>query len=316
MLEQMAGDAWRKALAPLFPALVRQAMGAMPQSSAAQAREIRLRCARPIGIVVTEGERFLRLDGTLTSYPGDAVRMDAADCQRFFERIIEYSPSAKMGELSEGYVSLRGGYRVGLCGKVVVREGEVRSIASCVSFNIRIMRQILGVADGLMNEIVSGGRVINTLVLSPPGMGKTTLVRDITRQLGTGWQGRLPVKVGIVDERGEIAACHGGIPQCDVGICTDTLEGCPKAAGIMMMVRTMSPQVIVTDEIGRREDVTALIEAMNAGVAMVVTAHGESAEAAARRPVMRELQAMGYFQRTILLGKEGMPGRVSCIDRL
>ena len=141
------------------------------------------------------------------------------------------------------------------------------------SFNFRIAREIRNAANKIIPYVIKGSRIYHTLILSPPQMGKTTLIRDLARQLSNGFPGFSGVKVGIVDERSEIAGCYQGIPQNDVGVRTDILDGCPKATGIIMLIRSMSPNVIITDEIGKPKDVMAIEDALNAGITIITTAH-------------------------------------------
>jgi stage III sporulation protein AA len=183
--------------------------------------------------------------------------------------------------------------------------------------NYRVAREMPGVADRLMPYVLSADRtrVLNILILSGPGLGKTTLLRDIARQLSTGpeWGSESErcrgagaptgFRVGIVDERSEIAACSQGVPQNQLGPRADVIDGCPKAAGIMMMIRSMSPDVVVTDEVGRDRDANALEEASRCGVAVIATAHALDPEDAARRPVLREVLARGAFDRAVVLGR-------------
>ena len=181
------------------------------------------------------------------------------------------------------------------------KEGII-SFRHITSFNIRIAREILNVANKVLPFIIENGQVLHTLILSPPQMGKTTLLRDICRQLSNGFPGFGGVKIGIVDERSEIAGCFQGIPQNDVGVRTDILDGCPKAIGIIMMIRSMSPNVIITDEIGKPEDVMAIEDALNAGIKIITSAHSSGLDDARRRPILKSLIDKNIFQRILVLG--------------
>jgi len=224
--------------------------------------------------------------------------------------ITNHSLYALEEELRRGYVTIEGGHRIGLSGKVVVEGGRVRHLRDVTGFNVRIARQLPGVAGDLVPYIFHGGRVENVLIVSPPQCGKTTLLRDLARIASTGDKGLSPRKVGIVDERSELAGCVRGIPQHDVGPRTDVLDGCPKAEGMMMMIRSMSPDILVVDEIGRREDGEAVYEAVHAGVHVFTTAHGRTLEEVCRRPTISALARDGVFNRYVLLSRRRGPGTV------
>jgi len=207
-----------------------------------------------------------------------------------------------------GYVTLPGGYRVGIAGQMHGGTSETLCLQWPGSFNIRIARQITGAADLLLGHIWKQTLPYNTLVISPPCMGKTTVIRDAARAMASGWRGKPALKVGIADERNELSGSVKGQPQLDVGVMCDVITGCSKAEGIAMLLRTMSPQVIVTDEIGRMEDSLALQEARNAGVAILASAHGAGVAQVMRRPCLAQLFEQCVFERVAVLGQT--PGRL------
>lgn len=192
-------------------------------------------------------------------------------------KISHFSIYTLEEELKRGYITIEGGHRVGLAGKVILEQGKVKAIRDISSFNIRIAREKVGIAQTLIPRIYRDGW-LHTMIIGPPQTGKTTLLRDIARIISSGDQGSgLPAsKVGIVDERSEIAGCVNGIPQMTFGNRIDVLDACPKAEGMMMMIRSMSPEVLVVDEIGRHEDAEAIMEAVNAGIKLIMTTHGNS----------------------------------------
>mgnify|MGYP003755256223 FL=1 len=309
-------------ICPALPPRVREAVRALPDSERQSLLEIRLRRGRPAMGVTAGGDLYL-------CCAGQPVACTEEEWSAAVRLVTQCSVYALERELSAGFVTLAGGHRVGLVGRAVLEGGELRTQSELSSMNYRVAREMPGVADRLMPYVLStdGTRVLNTLILSGPGLGKTTLLRDIARQLSAGWErGRgsgtgsgtgsgsnrecgsecgvgSGFRVGIVDERSEIAACSQGVPQNELGPRADVIDGCPKAAGIMMMIRSMSPDVLITDEVGRHEDANALEEAARCGVAVIATAHALDPEDAARRPVLREVLAQGAFDRAVVLGR-------------
>lgn len=308
-----SGIAWKQVILDVLPENIGRIIDGIPQDVAENLEEIRIREGRPLIIHGRGKSYYLGPDGELCPSPEKAYYVNHSDIQSILQRVSNYSIYAVEEELRNGYITLKGGYRVGLAGKAVLEGGKIKTLKYISSFNIRICREIIGVADKVIRYIVSGGEVHHTLVLSPPQMGKTTLIRDIARQLSDGFPGFRGVKVGIVDERSEIAGCFQGVPQNNVGLQTDVLDACPKVEGIMMLIRSMSPAVIITDEIGKAEDVEAIEEALNAGIKIITTAHGSDIEDARRRPILSKILDKKIFQRIIVLGNSLGVGTVEKI---
>jgi stage III sporulation protein AA len=229
----------------------------------------------------------------------------------------EYSLYARDEELRRGYLALPGGHRAGFAGRVVVEDGRVKLLRDISGITIRIARDVLGAGEPLLSHLYCqrGKRVRHTLLVSAPQAGKTTMLRDLARLFSDGDEGvgRPGFKVGIVDERSELAGCYLGEPQLDVGKRTDVLDGCPKAEGMMMLVRSMSPQIVVTDELGRPEDAHAVEEAVNTGATVLATAHGQSVEELMKRPSLAYLLAHGLFERVVVLSRRKGPGTIEGI---
>lgn len=234
------------------------------------------------------------------------------DIARMFNLISANSVHAFEEELRQGYVTVKGGHRIGMAGKAVLEGGQVKTIKHVRSFNIRIARNCRGAAATILSKIISNGRPLSTLIAGPPSSGKTTVLRDLARSFSHGIDsaGVPPMNVGIVDERSEIAGCYAGIPQNDVGPRTDVLDACPKAEGMMMLIRAMSPNVLITDEIGTPRDATAILEALNSGVVVFASAHASAKTDLWLRPGLKTLLEMKAFQRLVILSLRHGPGTV------
>ncbi len=217
-------------------------------------------------------------------------------------------------ELKQGYMTICGGHRIGLAGKVLIENGAVKRIRDISSINIRIAREKIGCAVQLQAYLYQNGWK-NTVFIGPPACGKTTLLRDLTRIISTGVpeQKIFPMKVGLVDERSEIAGCVSGVPQYRLGPRVDVLDACPKAEGIMMLIRSMSPHVIVVDELGGTADAQAVRHAVYAGVKLMVSAHGYTYTDFLSRPFIKELTELGAFERFIELSSRKGPGTIEQI---
>lgn len=229
------------------------------------------------------------------------------------EYICKYSLYAFENELRQGFITIEGGHRVGISGQVFVENGEIKNFRNISSMNIRISHEVLNCADRILPYVTQNRMVLNTLIVSPPRCGKTTLLRDLVRQVSDGNRYVKGCTVGVVDERSELAGCYLGIPQNQIGMRTDILDSCPKSKGMMMLVRSMAPNVIAVDELGGVEDVHAMEYAMNCGCKMLATVHGNSMEEIRRKPLFENLVKEHYFERYIVLGNKGKIGTVEGI---
>ncbi|MDS1030078.1 stage III sporulation protein AA [Bacillota bacterium LX-D] len=274
--------------------------------------EIRFRENKPLILKSGDDEIYLNQDGIVNSAI-KAYKVTLEDIQKTLHLISQCSIYAIEEELRNGYLTLPGGHRVGFVGEVVLDNGKAKSLKHISSLNIRLAKEVLGCADKVMPYLYDekNNRAYHTLIVSPPRCGKTTLLRDIIRQFSNGVSKKnIGFNVGLVDERSEIAACYLGSVQNNVGIRTDVLDGCSKAEGMLMLVRSMSPQIIATDEIGRVEDVQALEEIINSGVTVITTVHGYNVHDIQQRPSLQALINRKIFDRYIILGRTLGPGTI------
>ena len=280
--------------AGLLPFGMRQLALALPQAERAVAEELRLRAGRPLAITLPEGEAVL---------PGCPI-ISPDDLRTALEIATQASAHAALERIRNGFVTVRGGHRIGLCGTAVVKDGAIHNLRELSSLNIRIARQITGVGDEILRQLRTKDEFPSVLVLAPPGAGKTTLLRDLIRGLSAGVGGP-PLRVGVADERGELGAMYDGIPQLDLGPHTDVMDGCSKADGLMMLLRGMNPQVLAVDEITAPGDIDALETAAGCGAALLATAHGRGLEDLERRPLYARLLERRIFQKVLLIERQG-----------
>ena len=286
-----------------LPLRLRQEALSLPAGDRARAEELRLRAGWPMTAVLPEGER-----------PLGGPPVEGRELEQLVEIASRASLHTVLDQVRRGYLTFEGGHRIGLCGTAALREGEIHALRAISSANLRIARQVKGAAAPVLDGLCPGGRLADTLILAPPGLGKTTLLRDVIRSVSEG-EGCTPLRVSLADERGEVAAMYSGRPQLEVGRRTDVAEGCPKAQGLMLLLRAMNPQVLAVDEITAPEDVGALIAAAGCGVTLLATAHGEGRAGLERRPLYRPLLDEGLFRFLVRIRREG-ERRIYTIEEL
>lgn len=305
-------DTVYKELLPVLPENIRVCLESIPEALWNEAYEIRLRVGQFPSLSLASGE--YTLFEIFNSKPA-VPRVSQEDISKALGLMSQNSIYAVHEEIKSGFITLLGGHRVGLAGKVICDSNSIQNIKYFSSLNIRIARQVLGAADVIIDNVIFRGVFLNTLIISPPRCGKTTVLRDMIRQLSNGIP-RLNFKgvpIGVVDERSELAACYRGVPQNDVGSRTDVLDNCPKSEGIMMIVRALSPAVIATDEIGSVEDAKAIMTALSSGIGVVCTAHGSSIEDILLRPGLNHLVNANVFKKIVVLGSSIRPGTIERI---
>lgn len=279
--------------------------------------EIRLRVNKPLIINGDSQDYFYNdINGDLDLVMRNPYIVTKEDIEDTFQIICKYSVHSFMDDIKKGFITLRGGHRIGIVGKVIIENGQVKNIKHISSLNIRVSREIKGCSKKVLPHIIKNkNQINNTIIISPPQCGKTTILRDIVRNISNGNReyGFSGVKVALIDERNEIAGSCMGIAQLDVGMRTDVMETCPKDLGIMMVLRSMSPNVIVTDEIGTEKDIKALYTALNGGVGLITTVHGDSIEDIKNRKELKNLLDEELFKKVILLSAKKGPGTIEKI---
>ncbi len=256
-------------------------------------QEIRIRVDKPIILKLREKDIILQYNILQT------------EILQIVERLCENSIYAYKNQICEGFITIKGGHRVGLTGSCVIENGKITNIKYISSLNIRIAREVKNCSTRILREIIDieNKTIYNSIIVAPPGRGKTTILRDIIRRLSDGieeinFRGKT---CGVVDERGEIAAMYKGAPQNDVGIRTDIIENVSKNKGIHMLIRTMAPEIIACDEIGSKEDVEAIHYALYSGVKGIFTMHGKNVEDIKNNKQIYELIENREIQKIVFL---------------
>ena len=290
-------------VAEYLPAAVRSGLQKLPESQRSGIREIRLRAGRPVSLTLADRTAFLGPD-VLTQNPAAALVPSVDEIARSLQAVLSYSVHSHQQELTEGFVTIRGGCRVGICGTAVRSGNSIQSLKAVSGLNFRIAGEWTGTAAAVFRQTGQAGGI---LAAGRPGSGKTTFLRDLCRLLGDRY------RTVLVDERGELAAVYRGIPQYDVGLMTDVLDGYPRAEGILTALRVLNPEHIFCDELLTEEDARAVLTAAGCGVQVSASVHAGSLSELERRPLFAPLLEAGVFRYCVLL--EGT-GQVQGIRRL
>ena len=296
MEQQDAVKRYRDAAAVL-PSRLRAAALTLPEASQAVAEEIRLRVGRDMTVLLPDGET------------STGAFIEAEDLETLCDIATEFSRYAASETLREGFLSVRGGFRVGLCGTAVMKDGVNTNLKQFSSAVVRIGRERRDIAKDLAPRLFRDNQFVSALLLSPPGGGKTTLLRDLVRQLSTGVEPHGPRRVALIDERGEIAVTVRGRAQMDVGPRTDVLDACPKAVGVPIVLRAMNPEIVAVDEITVPEDVRAISSAAGCGVGLLATVHASASAELLEKPLYRDLLERGIFRLAVRITRDGSARR-------
>ncbi|MCL2253560.1 MAG: stage III sporulation protein AA [Lachnospiraceae bacterium] len=268
-------------------------------------QEIRLSVRQPVRIILKGKEFFIDLNGKIEAKTEKAWFISEKEIEGILNYVCKSSLYAFEDEISQGFITVSGGHRIGLAGQAVQNnDGKIRNLKHIRFLNIRISHEIIGAADRIVGYVFDK-KCFNTLIIAPPGCGKTTMLRDLVRQVSNGLKDEGGLQVGIVDERSEIAGSFMGIPQNDVGIRTFVMDACPKVQGMMMLIRSMAPQVVAVDEIGNADDLKAIAQILLSGSKILATIHGDSLNDLKKFETLSDYKMREMFERFIILHKKG-----------
>lgn len=302
-MEEERTDTRYEEAAALLPEELRRAALTLPPPLRRRTEELRFRAGRPMTALLGNEERPL------------PVTVTPRTLETLCDRAAEYSRYAAAETIRQGYLPVRGGFRLGLCGSAVMKGGESTGMTRLSSAVLRIGREKPGIGRALAPELFRQGRFLSTLILSPPGGGKTTLLRDLVRCLSDG-DGCPVRRLSLIDERGEVAVMWNGCPQMNVGRRTDVLDGCPKALGIPMVLRAMNPQVIAVDEITCQRDLEAMVLSAGCGVGLLATIHAADRRELEEKPLYRRLLSEHVFCLAVCIRRQEDGARTYTVEEL
>ncbi|MBR0184185.1 MAG: Flp pilus assembly complex ATPase component TadA [Clostridia bacterium] len=288
-----------------FNPFIRTALMKIPDKIKNNIQEICIRINSSIIIFTQNKSYFVGKNGEITPEDPKSLLISQNDILETMKILCNFSIYSYQNQIKEGFITLKGGHRVGISGTAVINNNEIINISDISSINFRISREVLGCSDRIFDKF--GLDIGGTLIIGPPSSGKTTTLRDIARKLSTSFDGDKLIKVSIIDERREIAASYQGVPQRDIGF-SDVLSGFPKAEGIIRAIRTLSPKIIICDEIGGVEDAEAIKKSLNSGVGIIASIHAKSTDEMANSFRIKNILSSGAIKRAVLL--DSNPGKI------
>lgn len=289
---------------PYFPGVIQQPLSRIPAEQAGEIRELRLRIGKSVQAVMNGCTMTVTKNGTLASLTAEGIPVSRQIMDTVFQNLCAHSVHSWQPAIRQGFVTIRGGSRVGICGTAVMQDGRIDTVRQISSLNIRIASERIGCAEPLLRNPAVRPEQGGILIAGSPASGKTTVLRDLARILSAS------KKVTLLDSRGELAAVQNGVPQFDLGAQTDILDGYPKAEGVEIAVRVMSPEILICDEIGSADEADALLQSLHTGVQIIASVHAGSLAALRQRPQIGRLIASGAFRTAVLLGSGERCGQV------
>lgn len=288
-----------------FNPFIRTALIKIPDKIKNNIQEICIRINSSIIIFTQNKSYFVGKNGEITPEDPKSLLISQNDILETMKILCNFSIYSYQNQIKEGFITLKGGHRVGISGTAVINNNEIINISDISSINFRISREVLGCSDRIFDKF--GLNIGGTLIIGPPSSGKTTILRDMARRLSTSFEADKLIKVSIIDERREIAASYQGVPQRDIGF-SDVLSGFPKAEGIIRAIRTLSPKIIICDEIGGIEDAEAIKKSLNSGVGIIASIHAKSTDEMANSFRIKNILSSGAIKRAVLL--DSNPGKI------
>lgn len=293
-----------------LPQPLKSLLSHFPDELQKKVREVNIRAGRPVVVNCSSSLYFLKKEGGFSK--NMPINPFIASTKEVFEcycAITQYSPHSCQSSVNAGFLTIKGGHRIGISGSCVYEKENIHKVNDIACINLRIAREIKGSAERLMDRLFSEG-INSVLIAGEPGSGKTTLLRDIARCFS---YAPYRLKTSLIDERGELAAVYRGEPQNEVGFLTDIFDGYKKGDAVIRAVRSMSPQVIIMDEISDKEDAQSVADGMNSGAAIIATVHAQSIEELYRKKHICEMLSLGGFKSIVILEGAQNPCAVKSI---